>query len=103
MSDSIGSSVDAVIAAGGSKVTHAGAATIAAGWLLSSEAAVLIGILMSIGGFLTNLYFKRREDGRLRQVATDQARQVAERARQDAEYHAARMAALRSGRALDES
>lgn len=103
MSDSIRNSVDALVATGSTKISHTGLATIVGGWLLSSEAAILIGILMSIGGFMTNLYFRRREDGRMRANATEQSRQVAERARQDAEYHAARMARLSAGPAVDES
>src|SRR3546814_2049530 len=77
----------ASIAAGGNTVSHAGLFTAFGGWLLSSEAAVLIGIVMSIGGFLVNVYFKWRQQQR--QIAA-----AAEQSRQDAEYHAARMAAL---------
>src|SRR3546814_17516528 len=73
----------ASIAAGGNTVSHAGLFTAFGGWLLSSEAAVLIGIVMSIGGFLVNVYFKWRQQQR--QIAA-----AAEQSRQDAEYHAAR-------------
>jgi preprotein translocase subunit YajC len=34
------------------------------GWLLSSEAAVLFGLILGIAGLLVNIYFKRREDQR---------------------------------------
>src|SRR3546814_6384615 len=70
----------ASIAAGGNTVSHAGLFTAFGGWLLSSEAAVLIGIVMSIGGFLVNVYFKWRQQQR--QIAA-----AAEQSRQDAEDH----------------
>lgn len=99
----------ASVAAGGNTVSHAGLFTTFGGWLLSSEAAVLIGIAMSIGGFVVNVYFKRRQQQREieaaaeeSRLAAEQSRQIAARAQQDAEYHAARMAALQAGRVVDE-
>src|SRR3546814_9854879 len=85
----------ASIAAGGNTVSHAGLFTAFGGWLLSSEAAVLNGIVMSIGGFLVNVYFKWRQQQR--QIAA-----AAEQSRLDAEYQAARMRALISGLAVEE-
>jgi hypothetical protein len=37
---------------------------VAWGWLGSPGAAVFFGILIGLGGLLTNVYFKRREDQR---------------------------------------
>ena len=93
----------ASISSGGSAVSHSGFVTILGGWLLSSEAAVLIGIAMSVGGFVVSTYYKRRQRIEESRVAAEQSRQIAARAQQDAEYHAARMAALQAGRVADES
>lgn len=58
-------SLDATIAAAGSKVTYTGAGTATVGWFLSSEFGVLCGVALGIAGLLVNIYFKRREDRRL--------------------------------------
>lgn len=58
---------DAALAAVGSKATYAGAGASVSGWLLSSEGAALVGILIGILGLLVNFYFKRREDRRLQE------------------------------------
>ena len=71
--------VDATVAAVGSKATQAGAATSITGWFMSSEFGVVAGIVIGLIGLIVNIYFKRREDRRLE------------------EEHAARMAQLRLG------
>lgn len=58
-------SIDAAVAAVGSKATYAGATASATSWLLSSEAGVLAGIVVGVCGLAVNFYFKRREDARL--------------------------------------
>lgn len=73
-------SIDAAVAAAGSKATYAGAGGAGLGWLLSSEMGVLIGVIIGIAGLAVNFYFKRREDRRL------------------SEEHELRMEALRNGR-----
>jgi hypothetical protein len=55
---------DATMAAAGSKATYAGASTSIAGWLLSSEFGVLIGLVLGVGGFLLNWYYRHKEDKR---------------------------------------
>jgi hypothetical protein len=70
--------VDATIASAASKTTYGGASVTLGGWLVSSEAAVLAGIVLGLAGFCVNLYFRSRAD-----------------AREEAE-HKARMSALRS-------
>jgi len=71
--------VDAAISAVGSKATYTGAGLSAFGWLTSSEAGVVIGILLGVIGLVVNLYFKHREDKRQQQE------------------HEARMRAMRAG------
>ena len=56
----------AEIAAAGiaSKSTYAGAASLVLGWLTSSEAAVLFGIVVGICGLAVNWYYKAKADRR---------------------------------------
>ncbi len=56
--------IEAAIAATGSKATYTGAGMTISGWFLSSEFAVLSGILLGVAGFGVNLYYKRRSDRR---------------------------------------
>lgn len=56
--------VDATIASAASKTTYGGASLTLGGWLLSSEAAVLFGIVLGLAGFVVNLYFRSRADAR---------------------------------------
>lgn len=72
--------IDAAMAAAGSKATYAGAGASVSSWLFSSEAGVFAGIVIGLAGLAVNFYFKRREDRRLQ------------------EEHDARMAGLRDGR-----
>lgn len=52
------------LAAVGSKATFAGAGTTIGGWLLSSEGAVFVGIVLGVLGLLVNVWFSRRRDAR---------------------------------------
>ncbi len=52
--------VDASLAAIGSKSTYAGASMTVTGWLLSSEFAVLVGMLLGIAGFGVNWYYRHK-------------------------------------------
>lgn len=55
---------DATIAAVGSKATYTGAGMTISGWFFSSEFAVLVGMLIGIGGFAVNWYYKHKQDRR---------------------------------------
>lgn len=55
---------DATMAAAGSKATYTGATTSVVGWVLSSEFGVLVGLLLGIGGFGINWYYKHKQDKR---------------------------------------
>lgn len=65
-------SIDATIASAASKTTYTGASVTLGGWLVSSEAAVLFGIVLGVAGFAVNLYFRSRADAR--EEAEHQAR-----------------------------
>lgn len=56
--------MDAAIAAAGSKATYTGATGAALGWLTSSEAGVVIGIALGVVGLVVNIVFRFREDRR---------------------------------------
>ena len=64
MSESTTHTVDATMAAIGSKATYTGAGASVLGWLMSSQAGILIGILIGVGGFLVNWYYRHKEDKR---------------------------------------
>jgi hypothetical protein len=55
---------DASIAAAASKTTYTGAGLTITGWLLSSEAAVLVGMIIGVLSLAVNFIFKLREDRR---------------------------------------
>jgi hypothetical protein len=57
-------SIEATISASASKATYAGASTSVAGWLLSSEFGMVVGLIIAIAGLLTNFYFQRKRDKR---------------------------------------
>ena len=55
---------DASIAAAASKSTYTGAGLTITGWLVSSEAAILVGMVVGILGLCINFIFRLREDRR---------------------------------------
>lgn len=56
--------LEASISATSSKATYAGAGMTIGGWLLSSEFAVLVGIVLGVAGFAVNWYYKFKQDKR---------------------------------------
>ncbi len=58
------SAYETTIAAVGSKATYTGASTTIFAWVLSSEFGILLGILMGLGGFAVNWYYKHKQDQR---------------------------------------
>jgi heme/copper-type cytochrome/quinol oxidase subunit 2 len=56
--------IDATIASAASKTTYTGATLTLTGWLLTSEAAVLVGIVLGVAGFLVNWFYRHRADRR---------------------------------------
>lgn len=55
---------EATMAAAGSKATYTGAGASVMGWVLSSEFGVFIGLMLGLGGFGINWYYKHKEDKR---------------------------------------
>lgn len=56
--------LDATLAAAGSKATYTGAGMTIGGWFLSSEFAVLMGIVLGVAGLAVQWYYHYREDQR---------------------------------------
>ncbi len=55
---------DATIASVGSKATYTGATTSVLSWVLSSEFGILFGLMLGLGGFIINWYYKHKQDKR---------------------------------------
>jgi hypothetical protein len=55
---------EATMAAAGSKATYTGAGTSIMGWMLSSEFGILVGVVLGVGGFVVNWYYRAKEDRR---------------------------------------
>ena len=64
MSEYSDTAAGAASAALASKVTYGGAGMSITGYFLSSEFAVLSGLVIGLAGLAVNVYFKRREDHR---------------------------------------
>lgn len=56
--------IENTIATISGKTTYAGAGTTVTGWVLSSEFAVLAGLLLGVAGFLVNTYYRVKQDRR---------------------------------------
>lgn len=56
--------LEAAASAVASKSTYGGAVTSVLGWLLSSEATVVIGIVVAVVGLAVNWYYKAKADKR---------------------------------------
>lgn len=72
--------IESAVAAGASKSTYVGSGMAVGGWLLSSEVAALMGIILGVLGLLINLAFRWRAD------------------RREQREHEARMRTLEAGR-----
>ncbi|MFV0602021.1 MAG: holin [Brachymonas sp.] len=73
---------DLVIAAAGSKTAYTGLFINIMGWLMTTEAMGLLGLLLTAVGVATNYYFRRRLDAR---EAASEARAAAEAQGKDRE------------------
>jgi hypothetical protein len=56
--------LDATMAAVGSKATYTGASASVLGWVISSEFGVLFGIFIGTAGLAINWYYRHKEDKR---------------------------------------
>lgn len=89
--------VGGVVASTASKWTAGGAFATTYGWLTSSGAAVLIGILVTILGFVINYLYQRKRDAReIAAIKFRQELEMKEEKRRE-EFHLAQLAALKAG------
>ena len=79
-----------IIAAAASKSTWAGVLSMFFGWLVSSNAAIVVGMLVGVAGLLINWHYKR-ENYKLRAAAE----------RREAELDALRKLRLQRGMTTD--
>lgn len=79
-----------IIAAAASKSTWAGVVSMFFGWLVSSNAAIVVGMLVGVAGLLINWHYKR-ENYKLRAAAE----------RREAELDALRKLRLQRGMSTD--
>lgn len=56
--------IEAGIAATASKSTYAGAVSMFVGWVVSSNGAILVGMLVGVAGLCVNWYYKHKDDKR---------------------------------------
>lgn len=64
MSTTHDATFEATVAAAASKATYTGAGASVLGWLMSSQAGILFGIMLGVAGFIVNWYYKHKEDKR---------------------------------------
>ena len=76
--------IETTLAATGGKATYTGAGMTIGGWLLSSEFAVLTGLLLGIAGLAVNWYYRHK-------LTMIEIRLKEEQAARDRAEHAARM------------
>lgn len=53
--------VEVAVASVGSKATYTGATASILGWFMSSEFAVVLGIVLGVAGFAVNWYYKHKQ------------------------------------------
>jgi uncharacterized membrane protein len=74
--------VEATMATLGSKATYTGAGMTIFGWMLSSEVAVLFGMIVGLLGFVVNWFYRHKltmEEIRLKRAAAERERLEHER------------------------
>lgn len=64
MSSTHDATLEATLAAAGSKATYTGASASVVSWFLSSEFGMLMGIFIGVTGLCVNWYYKHKEDQR---------------------------------------
>lgn len=68
--------------------------TLLYGWLTDASTAVLIGVLVTIGGFIMSLYFQRRRNNREKQEAEFRHELLVKEERRKEELHQAQLRKL---------
>ena len=100
--ESVGKSVDSTMIAIGMKSMGGGTISIILGYLFSSGFAVLLGIVLTILGFISNQYFQRRQNLRNREKwELERAQLEAEEERRN-ELHKLQLARIKAEMGLDE-
>lgn len=77
MMDSGNSSTEAVVGTVATSTMKGGNVATVIGWMASNEAIALIGILITICGFIVNLYFQWKRDRREQELQRAKLRELA--------------------------
>ena len=77
-----------VVASTASKSTYAGAAGMVMGWVASSEAAVILGMVVGVLGLLVNWYYKAKSDRRAESLYKARIERIARGYRTDTDLAA---------------
>lgn len=86
-------SIDAALASTGATATYGGSATIIGGWWVSSEFAILVGMLVGVTGLLVQWYYKRK-------LTKTEIELLYEQRDREREAHVLRMAELRAAASM---
>lgn len=100
--DNVGSTVDSTMISLGTKSMGGGTISLILGYLSSSGFAVLLGIILTVLGFIFNLYFQRRQNLRNKEKWELERAQLQEEERRRQELHALRIENLRAGMSIYE-
>lgn len=100
--DTVGKSVDSTMISLGTKSMGGGTISLILGYLSSSGFAVLLGIVLTILGFASNLYFQRRQNLRNREKWELEKAQIEAEERRRAELHELHLSRLKAGLELYE-
>lgn len=89
-------SIDAALAATGSKATYTGSGMVLSGWLFSSEFAVFVGVVIGIAGFIVNWYYRHKLTNTEIKFKLDELQMKQEQNERDKAEHIARMQTMHS-------
>ena len=89
-------SIEAGLAAAGSKATYTGPGVVLSGWLFSNEFAIFIGVVIGVAGFLVNWYYRHKLTSIEIKTKLDELQLRQEQNERDKAEHAARMKTFHS-------
>lgn len=94
--DTVGKSVDSTMISLGTKSMGGGTISLVLGYLSSSGFAVLLGIVLTILGFVSNQYFQRRQNLRNREKWELERAQLEAEEKRRIELHELQLARLKA-------
>jgi len=80
--------LEAAAAAVASKTTYGGAAASFLGWLMSSEFTIVVGLVVAVGGFAVNWYYKAKANRRAEELFKARMERIKAGYRSDTDFAA---------------